>query len=214
MATTQTQTPDEVVQQQSPTPEPKVTNTNWAGRVSGILTISAGVIAIVVSILSSVLTHESSNLSAAAQYASLYSKILGLESDFAAKNQEINSRIKSIEEHILSMANIPKDNALSLELQKVTTSVNDLNTRESKIEAVILENPAKALETPLLRRDLDNVRESQKEALVSLKDSVDRIYDLNKWLLGAMAVSIVTLAAGNFLKSETKPPPASGSPPA
>jgi len=28
-----------------------------------------------------------------------------------------------------------------------------------------------------------------------------RVYDLNKWLFGKMAVSIITLAIGTFLKS-------------
>jgi hypothetical protein len=122
------------------------------------------------------------------------------------KLQHILSKLKELEQHISSLSNIPKEDALYIELQKVSNSVGDLNSREAKIESVILENPAKALEMPLLRRDLDNVKESQQAALVNLKDSVDRIYDLNKWLLGAMAVSIVTLAAGNLLKpKETKP---------
>jgi hypothetical protein len=80
------------------------------------------------------------------------------------------------------------------------SSTSDLTTHQTKIESVILENPSKALEVPLLRRDLDNVKEQQQANVVAMRESVDRIYDLNKWLLGAMAVSVVSLAFGNLLK--------------
>jgi hypothetical protein len=36
---------------------------------------------------------------------------------------------------------------------------------------------------------------------LAVKESVDRIYDINKWLLGGMAVSVIALAIGNFFKA-------------
>jgi hypothetical protein len=121
------------------------------------------------------------------------------------KLEKIISRVGALEQRISSISNIPKENALYDEIKQLTASVDDLNSREGKIESIILEKPAKALEMPLFRRDLDNLKDAQQIALVSVKENVDRIYDLNKWLLGALAVSIVTLAVGNLLKSkETK----------
>jgi hypothetical protein len=58
------------------------------------------------------------------------------------------------------------------------------------------------LEIPLLQRDLENLKVSQQANIQAVKDGVDRIYDLNKWLLGAMALSIIALAIGNFLKAK------------
>jgi hypothetical protein len=55
---------------------------------------------------------------------------------------------------------------------------------------------------PLFQRDLENIRISEQSNSSVLKDSVDRIYDLNKWLLGAMAISIITLAVANFFKAK------------
>jgi hypothetical protein len=74
-----------------------------------------------------------------------------------------------------------------------------LENRQANLERVILNDPAKALELPLLRRDLDNSREANAQSLVSVKASVDQVYDINKWLLGAMALSIIGLAVTNFL---------------
>jgi hypothetical protein len=45
-------------------------------------------------------------------------------------------------------------------------------------------------EDPLLVFVLDNLKASQNAAILNLKDSVGRIYALNKWLLGAMAVAL------------------------
>jgi hypothetical protein len=123
-----------------------------------------------------------------------------------ANVSRISLQLKGLQSHLGSITSVPTENALNIGIQKLQTSVDDVSSRETKLEAVIMQIPANALDTPLLRRDLDNLKDTQQVALSSLKDSVDRIYDLNKWLLGAMAISIVTLAVGNLLKpKEVKP---------
>jgi hypothetical protein len=113
----------------------------------------------------------------------------------------VNDEVKKIQQHIESLSTIPKEDALNIEIQNLKAATGEISAREAKIESAILESPSKALEIPLLKHDVDAIKESQQSSLAALKDSVDRIYDLNKWLLGAMAVSIVTLAVGNFVKS-------------
>jgi hypothetical protein len=115
----------------------------------------------------------------------------------------LREQLQTIEQHIASLSNIPKEDALNIELKNLSGTLADLASREKKIEAVILESPSRALEMPLLKRDIDSLREFQQSSISALKDGVDRIYDLNKWLLGAMAISIVTLAAVNFLKPKS-----------
>ena len=51
---------------------------------------------------------------------------------------------------------------------------------------------------PLIRRDIDNMREANTQNLSAIKQSVDQIYDLTKWLLGALAVGVLSLAIANF----------------
>jgi hypothetical protein len=90
--------------------------------------------------------------------------------------------------------------SIATELGQVQASVQGLASRLEKLENAILANPAKALEIPLILRDIEGLRASQATAINAMKDGVDRLYDINKWLLGAMAVSIVTLAISNFLR--------------
>ena len=46
---------------------------------------------------------------------------------------------------------------------------------------------------PLIKRDIENIQITQQVNIQAVKDGVDRIYDIAKWLIGAMAVSIITL---------------------
>jgi glutamine synthetase type III len=115
---------------------------------------------------------------------------------------QLGVEIDKLKTRLDSLSNIPKEDKLYLQLQKLSSSAADLKVREDKLEAVILSNPSKALEVPLLQRDLDSIKTAQQTNIIAFKDSVDRIYDLNKWLVGAMAISVITLAIGNFLKSK------------
>ena len=60
-----------------------------------------------------------------------------------------------------------------------------------------MDNPMKALEVVLLRKDIDNLEKRLQTDLVSVKHEIERVYDLNKWLLGFMitiALSILGIA--------------------
>ena len=50
----------------------------------------------------------------------------------------------------------------------------------------------------MLRRDLESVREANAQGLAAVRQSVDQVYDLSKWLLGALVVGILSLAISNY----------------
>ena len=134
---------------------------------------------------------------------------LGFKIEQVDTTKNINSEIaslradlKQVKDNVDALTKIPEDSKAGIQLKQIQTILTDLQTRQEKLEAVILTNPAKALEIPLLQRDLESVKAQQQVSVLAMKESVDRIYDLNKWLLGAMAVSIVTLALSNFLKGK------------
>ncbi|MEA3011618.1 MAG: hypothetical protein QOD42_163 [Sphingomonadales bacterium] len=87
----------------------------------------------------------------------------------------------------------------NLQARLLIERLQNVEGRQARIEQVILNNPGRALELPLLRNDLDNMREVNAQSLTAIKASVDQIYDLNKWLLGAMAIAIIALAISSFL---------------
>jgi hypothetical protein len=122
--------------------------------------------------------------------------------EVAREVASLRAEVKAVQDSIQNARDLPKDTKLAIQLQQIQNALADVQTRQSKLEQAILTNPAKALEVPLLQRDLENLKTAQQANILAVKEGVDRVYDLNKWLLGAMAVSIVTLAIGTFLKSK------------
>lgn len=118
----------------------------------------------------------------------------------------LRAQIKTLTQDTQKLVQLPPDAKLAIQLTQLQDSVRLLSERLEKIEAAILANPAKALEIPLLQRDVENLRSTQQSNLVAVKEGVDRLYDINKWLLGAMAVSVITLALSNFLRPKESAP--------
>ncbi|TKD37244.1 hypothetical protein [Azotobacter chroococcum] len=114
---------------------------------------------------------------------------------------KLREQITTLRSETAKITQIPDEAKLGVRLGELNQLVKSLDERLQKLETAILSNPAKALEIPLLQRDLENLRQSQQANLTAVKEGVDRLYDINKWLLGAMAISIITLALSNFLRS-------------
>lgn len=126
----------------------------------------------------------------------------------SAEVEQLRTQFKSLQVDSQKLTALPPDNKLALQISQMQDATKDLGTRLERLENAILASPAKALEIPLLQRDLENLRLTQQSNLVAVKDGVDRLYDLNKWLLGAMAISVITLALSNFLRPRELPPKA------
>jgi hypothetical protein len=122
--------------------------------------------------------------------------------------EKLRENVVGVEGQLKNISNVPEQSQVAAQLKGIDTAVKDLQARQSKLEEVIISNPAKAIEVPLIRKDLDNLKESQQQNLLAIKQGIDQVYDLNKWLLGAMAISIITLAVSNFLKGKEKGNPA------
>jgi hypothetical protein len=101
----------------------------------------------------------------------------------------------------LSAITTPSDTSqLAAQLDRIDSSLSDLEARIARLETAISNNPAKALEVPLLRRDLDNLQHTQDIRFTALEHSVAQVYDINKWLLGAVTVTILATAASAFFR--------------
>lgn len=89
------------------------------------------------------------------------------------------------------------------QIASLASEVTSLQAEMKALDDAIGQSPDKALAVPLLQRDVDNMRESNREELVSTQAEIDRVYDQNKWFIGlmfTMAVGLVTLAVSNLLQ--------------
>ena len=57
-------------------------------------------------------------------------------------------------------------------------SLTDLESRLTRLEQAISQDPARALEIPLLRKDFDNLENTQDTRLSAIQESIAQVYDL------------------------------------
>lgn len=93
---------------------------------------------------------------------------------------------------------------LAKQLQLLRADLNEVQKKQEQISQTIMDSPERALEIPLLKKEIDGVRDDQSNKIQSLKESIDRIYDVNKWLVGGMAVAVLSLCLSNYFKPRTR----------
>jgi hypothetical protein len=115
---------------------------------------------------------------------------------------EISSKLNKIESDIASISSNSQITA-DVQISSLGAIVNDLKGKLSNIEQAIINDPAKSLAIPLLKRDLDSLRDSSNSHSQSTKQEIERIYDMIKWFVGlmfTMTLGVITLAVSNFFK--------------
>jgi hypothetical protein len=95
---------------------------------------------------------------------------------------------------------------VAVRLGRLEGTLTDLQSRQAKLEEIVLNNPGRVLELNSLRRGLDELKENQQQQHLVVGHSLERIYALNKWLFGLIAVSIVVLAVGYWARESGEVP--------
>jgi len=111
------------------------------------------------------------------------------------------ARLKSDLSHLnVIIADSGPSTSASVATANFERRIAEVEKKQATLDRIILDNPQKALELPLLKRDVDAVKQSNEQAVASIRQSVDQVYDLNKWLLGSMAVGVLCLALSHFFR--------------
>jgi hypothetical protein len=145
-------------------------------------------------------------------FPTIVSKVFGFEpssgpvyasaDDVSAIQVELGNlrdEVTALQQTVNALSQRPQDTSLNAELAQIDTSLNSLNGRLQRIEHAILDDPTKALEVTLIRRDIDDIEQRYKGDLQSLREDIARLYEFTKWFLGVVILGILGLAASNFL---------------
>ena len=124
----------------------------------------------------------------------------------AEKVKTLDQYKVKIEHDLAEMKKYPSDAKMTAHISTLDSSISDLDKRLKSMEQVVMQNPTKALEVPMLRKDLEVYKEANQITNIALRHEMERVYDFNKWFLGlmfTMFVSILGLALTNFIKSRS-----------
>jgi hypothetical protein len=99
----------------------------------------------------------------------------------------------------------PSEIGMNQRIAQLENSLGALKERLANYEAAIGDEPAKKLAVPMLRKDMDTLRDEHKSDLTEIHNEMSRTFDLMKWLLGLLGVGslVSTLGAGWFSRSSS-----------
>jgi hypothetical protein len=174
----------------------------WLHKIVRLLPALASLVIAVGTLLatSQILRPTTDNTNAILTKAEVQSQINGV----ARQLEELRLNVEIVRNQIQDIGkNNPKQSVVALQLKTLDQSVSENQKKLTSLEAVILDNPQKALALPLIRRDIDGLKESYQTNIIASKQDIDRIYDQSKWFIGLMittAVGMMALAISNFFK--------------
>ena len=168
--------------------------------VTSIIALSIAVVAMALTFYSGLLEI---NRPPKAESA-LLSEVKSLREDVAKQANEIRQFSKSV----AAIQKLPPPSEVSVQLGKLQGDLSNVGERVGRIEGALLKNPETALSVPLLRQDLESLRDQYVHDRETSAKYMDRIYDQNKWFIGlmfSMALGLIGLAVSNFLQARKAP---------
>ena len=140
--------------------------------------------------------------------AALRTPAPALEAQVAALQQQLKALQARVDEQLIA-APTPSTSG-DTDLDALRAQVAVLDQRLSVMERDVLDDPGKALELTLLRRDLNDLRAAQQTWQAQNSQDIERVYNQNGWFLGlmfTMALGLLSLAVGSFVRRPTSPLP-------
>jgi len=164
-----------------------------------------GIVSVIVALIAGFLSNSMSIKTIKLPGGAVDILLNGNPTDLAV--QSLEAELKSVKDEqsrlnqrIEALSQITDQTALSAEISGIKNSVNDLDIRFSKIENILVQDPQKSLEIPLMRKDLDNLVTTTDLQIALLRQDAERSYNLMLVTIVALAIGILAPALGNLFK--------------
>jgi len=171
----------------------------WLDKAS----ISAAVLGAIAALISFVITFTAENFKTieidGIEFQTKPPSTIYLEDTVLLKKEVV-----SIKTQLTNLTSIPKDSAVSARLSKIESHLSSLDKNITIINKAIMQSPEKALELPMLRRDIASLQKQYESATKSLEREISRAYDTIKWVIGTIVLGILGLAASVFLRERNE----------
>lgn len=118
---------------------------------------------------------------------------------------EIESQKRMLQKQIIELENKLRIKDTNVIIS--SPSEERIKVLESKIQTlnkIIIDNPEKSLTIPLLNKDIENIKKENDLQIELIKDKVETVVDLNKWILGLIFSLLITIVVSNLSKNKSK----------
>ena len=169
-------------------------------RAASVVAAIAAVATIIASFIGAFVKNETDNTVAKYVEERVYEEIAQMRNELQTELEKLND----VKAQVQALSALPSDSKPPETVGALVAKVGSIEARLATLEAGLVENPAKALSTPLLRKDMEALQKSSRESLTATQKEIERIYDQNKWFIGliaTMAVGVLGLAVSNLFKT-------------
>jgi hypothetical protein len=107
--------------------------------------------------------------------------------------KETQRELKELRKQVRGLEEPSSAGRLTATVGRLDRTMTQLGSDVSAIRKAILEDPAKAVELPLLKKDIDAAKAANTAAIASVEQDVERQYDLMKFVVGTFAFGFLAL---------------------
>jgi septal ring factor EnvC (AmiA/AmiB activator) len=140
-------------------------------------------------------------------------RLENLEKEFAIQKAQLGNAVNDVERNISQLERIIKVTddksetaraiiALQTRTDSLNAALSSVNQKLDSLTSAITSTPEKVLALPLLKKDVDDLRAESHIQTEELKDEMNRMYDMNKWLIGLILAALVGTIINNIIQSK------------
>jgi predicted RNase H-like nuclease (RuvC/YqgF family) len=122
------------------------------------------------------------------------------KSTLATQIAKVDNEVSILKTQVAELTAIPESVAVSSKLKELEAKVAAVDEKLGSINKAIMSSPEKALELPMLRRDILALQNQYENGTRSLEREINRAYDTIKWVIGTIVLGVLGLAASVFLR--------------
>ncbi|EHK7543265.1 hypothetical protein ICR46_003605 [Vibrio cholerae] len=120
----------------------------------------------------------------------------------AQTKSELESELAVLKAQLGELTKVPENVSISSTLTEFERKLNSLEKQVTAINSVILESPEKAIEIPMLKRDIKSMQERYESSIDSLEREIARAYETITWVIGTILLGILGLAASVLFREQ------------
>jgi hypothetical protein len=134
------------------------------------------------------------------RYTDEVTRLVKSDQDNLAELQRLQSRLDEIQSAVGKIATMRPE---TLRIATLSAELDSVRAQVDKLDDAIGQSPEKALAIPMLKKDVDDLKDDYRRDTDNTQGEINRVYDQNKWFIGlmfTMALGLLGLAVSNFLQ--------------
>ena len=112
--------------------------------------------------------------------------------------EALTAKLAAQQRNVAALSQKPIDDPA---LQTKIAEIDQLRFELDQLKAIIIENPAKALQLPMMQKDLSDISKRQDDLASTIDVQIGRIYDFSKWFLALMITLTIGLVSMGFVNA-------------